>query len=381
MTTEIHGFCEVRFQPLADAFRANFDAGLELGASLAVTFKGRMVLDQWAGWADRAGTRPWESDTIVNVFSTSKIMIAIAALLVVDRGLIDLDAPIARYWPDFAQGGKGEVTVRDAFTHQAGVPGFIPPVPFTALHDWDAITAHIAAQPHGFDGRKVVCYHQMTYGFVLGELIRRTDGRRPAQFFREEIAEPAGADVQFGLASNSELSRLAELRFPDIPAEGFTGIYAPGGPYAKIADSVAPGNWTSWERISADIPASVGLCNGRSIARICAIMAMGGELDGRRYLSNRMVQEAASEQVYAEDITVGWIKEGLGFGLDSPEFPAPSSTCIHWGGYGGSWGLADLKTGLSLGYAPNNLRVDPDQILETRLNRLFSALQILLPQL
>jgi len=139
MTTEIHGFCDPRFQPLKDVFRANFEDGLELGASLAVTHMGRPVVDLWAGWVDRKRTRPWEKDTIVCVFSTTKIMAIIETLMVLDRGLIELDAPVAHYWPEFAQGGKGAVTVRDAFTHQAGVPGFQHPAPFDVLLDWEAV--------------------------------------------------------------------------------------------------------------------------------------------------------------------------------------------------------------------------------------------------
>jgi CubicO group peptidase (beta-lactamase class C family) len=372
---EIHGFCEERFQPLKDSFRANFDAGLELGASLALTHRGKMVVDIWGGYTDRNETRPWQKDTIVNVFSATKIMATISALMLVDRGLIDLDAPIARYWPEFSQRGKAAITVRDAFTHQAGVPGFDLPVSFEALHDWDGITAHIAAGPHWFDGRKVLIYHPVTFGFLLGELIRRVDGRKPAQFFREEIASKVGADFQIGLSSKSDVSRVAELRFPADP------LPLPKGSLTeKVFTSVGPGDWTSWERLSADIPAASGIGNGRSIAQVCAIVALGGEYKGTRYLSKKMTELAAEEQVYDQDPAFGWLRMGLGFGLHSEQFPAPTPTSFHWGGYGGSWGLMDPKIGVSLGYAPNNMIVDIDT-LDPRLKRFSTALETLAPEL
>ncbi|MBV9540980.1 MAG: beta-lactamase family protein, partial [Alphaproteobacteria bacterium] len=148
MTTAIHGFCEPRFERIRDAFKANFDEGLELGASLGVTHQGRTVVDLWAGWADPAKTRPWSEHTIVHVASTTKVATTIVALTLVDRGAIELDAPVARYWPEFAQGGKAHVTIRDAFTHQAGVPGIAEPVTFEQLCDWDYITGRVAAEPH-----------------------------------------------------------------------------------------------------------------------------------------------------------------------------------------------------------------------------------------
>ena len=150
MTTQIHGVCDQRFQPLKDAFQANFDTGLELGASLALTYQGKTVVDLWAGWADLERTRPWERDTLVRVCSTAKIAAILSLLMLIDRGLVELDAPVARYWPDFAQGGKGGVTIRDALTHQGGVPGFDPPVSRDLLLDWDAAAARLAAEPHWF---------------------------------------------------------------------------------------------------------------------------------------------------------------------------------------------------------------------------------------
>ncbi|HXQ15760.1 MAG TPA: serine hydrolase domain-containing protein [Caulobacteraceae bacterium] len=376
MTVEIHGLCEERFKPLEEAFRANFDDGLELGASLGVTHHGRMVVDLWAGWKDVERTHPWEKDTIVLVASTTKMMVTLAALVLLDRGLLDLDAPIARYWPEFAQGGKGAVTVRDAFTHQAGVPGYDPPVAIEALYDWAGITAHIAAEPHWFGGERVIAYHASTYGFVLGELIRRIDGRMPGTFFREEIAEKANADFHIGVSA-AEFGRLAALQMP-IPPE-----VQPSLPpvIARVGASLRIGAPDPWDYMSAQLPSENGCGNGRSIARLCAILAMGGELDNVRYLSRATVEAAASEQAYGVDDYLGLIRFGLGYGLHSEGFSAPSPTAFHWGGHGGSWGMMDMATEISVGYAPNNWIVDPNQLLEPRQQRYFSAMEALLPTL
>ena len=375
MTIAIHGFCEDRFAPFEAAFRANFDAGWELGASLALTWRGKTVVDLWAGWADSEKTRPWEQETIVPTASTTKIMTTICALMLVDRGLLDLDAPVARYWPEFAQGGKAAVTVRDAFTHRAGVPGLEPPPAFEALLDWEAITARIAAEPHWFGGRRQVIYHLMTYGFILGELIRRVDGRKPGQFFREEIAAKIGADFQLGLSSMSEVSRLAVVT--PLP----TGAPLPEGSLlARLleANPTLPAP-PPRDSLSADLPSGNGFGNGRSIARACAILAMAGELDGVRYMSRAMVEEAGRGQAHEECPYLGWVNFGLGFGCDSPEFHLACPTTFGWGGVGGSWGLVDPRAGVSLGYAPNNWSVEWEGIVDPRHAGFSDALQALLP--
>jgi CubicO group peptidase (beta-lactamase class C family) len=335
-----------------------------------------LVVDLWAGWRDVGKTQPWQSDTIVRVFSTTKIMAIMSLLMVIDRGLIELDEPVARYWPEFAAGGKDKVTVRDAMTHQSGVPGLDPPVAYEVFRDWLRGTARIAAEPHWFDGRKVFCYHHVTYGHLLGELIRRVDGRRPAQFFREEIAEKIGADFQIGLSSKSDLSRVAELKWAANPAP-----FPPGSLADRSANSVLPpADPLSWEARSAEGFSGNGYANGRSIAQVCSIMALGGTVGGRRYLSREMIEEASKEQVYAEDAGFGWIRMGLGLGLHSNYFPAPTTTCFHWGGYGGSWACMDPKIGVSLGYACNNLLVGFDS-LEPRLKRFSDTVAQLAPRL
>jgi CubicO group peptidase (beta-lactamase class C family) len=375
---EINGFCDDRFLPLRDAFLANFADGLEIGACLAVTHRGRVVADLWAGHADAGRTRPWEKDTIVLVTSTTKMVVTIAALIVIDRGLLDLDAPVARYWPEFAQGGKQAVTVRDVLTHQAGVPGLDPPVSLATACDWNAMTARIAAEPHWFGGERRICYHLHTYGFLLGELIRRVDGRRPAQFVREEIAQKAGADFLIGLTEMSDLQRMA---IPQMPQ----GAFDQQGIAGKLYDTISLAEFGSIESLAAEMPSGNGYTNGRAIAKACAIVANGGTVDGTRFLSAPTIAAAGTEQAYGQCPYLGWIKLGLGFGIDSKEFPAPSPTSMHWGGFGGSMGVMDPRTGVSFGYAPNNFvvpsvtngQLEPD----LRQKRFHNVLVNLLPTL
>jgi CubicO group peptidase (beta-lactamase class C family) len=356
---EIQGFCEPRFAPLADAFRANFDDGLELGASLAVSLHGKPVVDLWAGLADPKRTIPWREDTIVRVYSTTKVAAILMTLMCVDRRLLALDAPIARYWPEFAQGHKGEVTVRDALTHRAGVPGFDEPLAWERLADWQTVTARLAAEPHWFGGERRVCYHAFTQGFVLGELIRRVTGRMPSHFFRDEIARPARIDFRIGLDSRADDARIASERRagPDLR-------YAPGSIGARVWASVAPGEWTGAVR-DADVPSLNGYGNARSVARLGAILAGRGTLDDIRFLGPTTVDEARSEQLDEEDPLLGRIRMGLGFGLDTPQLPATSPTSFHWGGYGGSFVTMDVETGLSAAYAMNlqivSIELDPRQ--------------------
>lgn len=373
MSDEIKGFCAQRFRPLGEAFRKNFEEGMEIGASLGVTWRGKMVVDLWAGFANPKRTRPWKQNTIVPVYSVTKIAVVMSILMLVDRRRIELDMPVCRYWPAFGQGGKDKVTVRDFLTHQGGVPGFIPPISADDLLNWKRATEHIAAQPHRFDGQKVLCYHPVTYGFVLGELIRRVDGRMPARFFREEIARRVPTDFHMGLSWWPDIFRLAEPKLSTVFPErsGITAEILDSSPILSLdpnAERIKP----SWKFLSASMPSVLGFSNGRAIAKMCAIFAMQGRLGWRRYMSKRMVAEAGREQVYGEDLYIGMIKWGLGFGLDSKDFPAPSPTSFHWGGVGGSWGVMDPKSKVSLGYAPNNFLPGAGASMDPRL-ALFNA--------
>ena len=383
MSIGINGFCDERFEALRDAFIANYDEGLEIGSSLGVTHRGKLVVDLWAGYADQERTRPWERDTIVNVMSTTKVVTATAFLLLIDRGLVELDAPVAAYWPEFAAGGKEHVSVRDALSHQAGVPGLAEPMPWLGQLDWNAVTARIAAEPHWFGGKRRVCYHTNTYGYLLGEIMRRVDGRKPSQFLREEIADKLDADFQIGLQSKSDAARAAGIKMPSLagPAPGADPELARLA--MRISATFAPPypGLNSWEFQSSGNPAGGGFGNGCSIAKVCSILGAGGEIDGVHYLSREIVAEAGKEQGFGVSPFIGKVSFGLGFALHSPYYPAPSPTTMQWGGVGGSWALVDPRAGISLGYAPNNFALAPPGEEQPRLKRLGAALSPLLQTL
>ena len=366
MTAELHGFCDPRFLPVKQAFAENFEAGLELGASVAATWRGEPVVDLWAGWADVAKTRAWDRDTVVPVSSTTKIMVTLGLLMLIDAGRIDIDGSIATYWPEFAAGGKDGVTVRDLFTHQAGAPGFTPPAPASLFLDWEASTARVATESHWFGGERRVIYHGSTYGLIGGELIRRVDGRSPTQFFHEEITTPAGLDFYLGFADVPDPRRLAEVTPLPRPGGG-----PPDGLLGRLSGSVMRTEGLSppaTKNLSAN-----GVSNARSIARLCAIFATGGVLDGRRYLSPALVAESYREQAHGHCPYLGEIRLGLGFGLNSVSFHYPSDDGYGWGGTGGSVGWMDTRLGYSFSYAPNNFLADPH--LDKRVERLRAAMR------
>jgi CubicO group peptidase (beta-lactamase class C family) len=369
MAIEVRGFCDERFAPLKEAFVANFQDGFEVGASLALLRHGQPMVDVWAGHMDAAKTRPWGRDTIVPVASLTKIATATCLLILIDRGLVDLDATVASYWPEFAQGGKGHVTVREAMSHRSGVPGLDPPVSFEAQRDWQGFAERIAAEPHWFEGESRLCYHFSTYGLILGEIVRRIDGRRPAQFFREEVAQPAGIDFQIGLVSKAERARVAEPCFLGQPPLTWDDPLA-----ARAASTIGPGDTQSWDHQRSERPSGGGYANARSIARLAGIFGNGGALDGDRYLSKAIVDEASREQVLALDPFFGQLSMGLGFGLDGDSFPAPTPTSFHWGGAGGHLLCADQESGIGFGYALNNLYLSADLLEHARFQRLWGAL-------
>jgi CubicO group peptidase (beta-lactamase class C family) len=336
---------------------------------LAVTHQGRSVVDLWAGYADPEQILPWQQDTIVCVFSTTKAIVITCILKLVSDGKLDLDEPVATYWPEFGQAGKSGITTRHVLLHQAGMPGFTEPQTFEAMHDWDYVIDTLARQEPWFEPGSHACYHALTFGFILGEITRRLTGRLLSEYFVEEFARPAGIDFHIGLKDPAILSRVAKLGLPELSLPPSVE-----GMAARAFDSVAEGDWESSASQSAEIPAGNGFGNARSIARLGAILAMNGELDGRRYLSPEIVDAASTEQSYMECEPLGLVRFGLGFGLHSEGFSAPTPTSFHWGGYGGSSIVMDRSKGVSFGYAQNNLRLQEKVGEDVRLDRLWDAL-------
>ncbi|MHA1130342.1 MAG: serine hydrolase domain-containing protein, partial [Candidatus Helarchaeota archaeon] len=287
---EIHGFCDERFVNVKKVVTENFAANLDVGASLAVTLEGKYVVDLWGGYADGAKTRAWNQDTIINVFSTTKVMCSICSLILVDRGMLDLDAPVAKYWPEFAQNGKEDLLVRHVLSHTAGLPAFAKQFSFDKLYDWEFCVNMLAGQKPWWKPGTKSGYHAITFGYLVGEIIRRITGKSIGTFFKEEVAQPLKADFFIGVPEKED-SRIAELIPPKLP---FLMKLLTNRVFSKllfwhptmkvfskprisnISDFVKETTTRAWR--NAEIPAANGHGNAHSIARIGAILACGGEL-------------------------------------------------------------------------------------------------------
>jgi CubicO group peptidase (beta-lactamase class C family) len=355
---KIHGFCEDQFEPVKKVFAENFKSGLDVGASLAVTIKGKYVIDIWAGYADEAQTKPWEKDTIVNVYSTTKVMTALCVLMLVDRGLLDLDAPVAKYWPEFAQAGKETLPVRYLLSHTAGLPGFDQMIQAETLYDWDRCLSLLAAQKPWWEPGTKNGYHSITFGYLLGELVRRVAGRSLGTFFRDEIAIPLKVDFHIGLSKEHD-ARVGELIPPIRPETQNTVKTDPNSiPVRVFSNPTLTARETlTREWRAAEIPASNGHGNARSVARVGAALACGGELDGARLISLKTIEKAIEEQSYSIDLVLNKpIRFGLGFGLVSKEVPiSPNPRSFYWQGWGGSHLTMDLDAKMSWAYAMNRM--------------------------
>ena len=357
---DVHGFCDERFRPLEDAFRANLDSGLDKGASLAVTLGGEPVVDLWGGTRDYQLTQPWESDTVVRVFSTSKIMLMIMILMLVDRGQLDLDEPIATYWPEFAKHGKGTITTRQVLIHQSGLPGYGRSVKFDELGDRRRSSAIIEDAELWFEPGTASCYHAQTFGDLLAGVIERTSGFPFEEFHEREIAVPLAADFHFGLPV--EQARRVSAIWPA------KGELVPNSPMAEriIAEFVTESEVIDPQLLPTAVASMGGITNARALARIGSVIALNGEVDGRRYLTPEIISAAGTEQSHANDLAVGWVRYGLGFGLHTDDYPAPTPTTMHWGGYGGSFLTMDPATGISCGFAQSQLLLDGGPFADRR---------------
>ncbi len=357
---EVHGFCDKKFDAVKEAFIKNFEEGLEVGASFAATLNGKFVVDLWAGYADAEKTRPWEENTIVNVYSTTKIMTALCTLMLVDRGLVDLDAPVAKYWPEFSQAGKENLPVRYLLSHSAGLLGFEKKIKKETLYDWDRCVELLAEQKPLWEPGTKNGYHAITFGYLLGEIVRRVSGKSLGTFFREEVAEGLDADFHIGFSKEID-PRVADL-VPPLPSQGNElgdlmsnpmFIKALLNPLLSFFDT----RTRDWR--AAEIPASNGHGNARAIAKVGTLLANGGEYNGVQYISPQMIEKAIEEQISGIDLVLmGPIRFGLGFGLNSQEILIPrghNPRTFYWGGLGGSVCVMDPDAKLCYAYAMNQL--------------------------
>lgn len=356
----IEGYSTEPFGALPELMSELIDSGQDRGASIAVTVEGEMVTDLWGGWADLERTRAWERDTIVNVWSTTKTMTALAALTLVDRGLLDVDAPVAQYWPEFAQNGKEGVLVRHVLGHTSGVSGWEQPVTQADVCDLATSTARLATQAPWWEPGSASGYHALDQGHLVGELVRRIDGRTLGRYFADEIAGPLGADFHIGLAPEHDYRVSPVSPPPPLDAQIDLATLDPNSPVIKtftgpIADADFA-NEERWRR--AEIGAANGHGNARSVARIQSVVANRGTVDGVTLLSPETIDVIFREQADGVDLVLGVpITFGVGYGLPRPDtFPyLPQRKVCFWGGWGGSMIVVDVDRRMTIAYMMNQM--------------------------
>jgi CubicO group peptidase (beta-lactamase class C family) len=353
MPVEIHGEYDSRFGRVAETLARSIDEGRDVGASVAVMLDGEAVVDIWAGHQDLDRTEEWQADSIVNVFSTTKTMTALCALILADRGELDFHAPVARYWPEFAAAGKERIEVRQLLGHTSGLSGWQTPLTPVDLADWDKCTSLLAAQAPWWEPGTASGYHAVTQGYLVGELVRRITGVSLGRFFAETVAGPLGADFHIGLPPEADPRVVALIPPPPVGPDGMglkeIGVRTFANPL--IGGETSAETW--WRR--AEIPAANGHGNARSVAAIQSLIACGGEVRGTRLLSAQGVEAIFEEQSDGLDLVLDVpLRFGVGFGLASETMPMGPRTCA-WGGYGGSLVISDLDARLTIAYVMNRM--------------------------
>jgi CubicO group peptidase (beta-lactamase class C family) len=355
----VDGFVDQRFRAAREAFEANLASGVDVGASCCATLEGETVVDLWGGFADEAKIRPWVRDTIINVYSTTKTMTALVALLLADRGQLDFSAPVARYWPEFAACGKQNIKVSHLMSHSSGLSGWRQPITAEDLYDWEKMTSLLAAQAPLWEPGAASGYHVITFGYLVGEVVRRLTGKSLGTVFREEIAEPLGADFHIGLPA-SEDSRVADI-IPLVLPQSTTKIVLSEIEEVTLRNmplDIANTRTRAWR--AAEIPAVNGHGNARSVAEIHAVLANGGIAKGQRLLSEAGARKALEQQIEGPDVVMSRMppaRFGLGFGLPAPNvgWPLPNPNTLHWGGGGCSWLFIDMDARTSFAYVTNRM--------------------------
>jgi CubicO group peptidase (beta-lactamase class C family) len=341
---DIQGSYDDLFTAVPNALAGLLDDG-DVGGSVAVFVDGEPVVDVWGGFADADRTVPWQRDTITNVWSVTKTMTALCALILADRGQLDLDAAVGRYWPEFAVAGKEKVLVRHLLGHTAGLPDWDGPI--EELYDWPSATARLAAQAPQWEPGRAAGYHSLTQGFLVGEVVRRVTGQSVGDFFATEVAGPLGADFHIGLPAEHD-HRVALTVPPPSRDEDYAANVDRGAPSAAgTAVRIRDGNSVAWRR--AQIPAASGFGHARSVALVQSVMACGGAVRGRRLLSPAGCDRAWQEQFNGVDRVLGRsMRWGLGYGLFGHTY--------GWGGWGGSIVMVEPGDRMAVAYVTNQMR-------------------------
>ena len=353
----LSGSCPPRFEKVQQVLAANLASGWDIGASVALYLDGEPVVDLWGGHLDEARTRPWQPDTIINNFSTTKTMTALTMLILADRGAIDLDAPVSRYWPEFAQNGKSGVLVKHCLAHSSGLAGWTEPMTFEDVCDVPRATALLERQAPWWKPGEEAGYHAITQGPLLGEIVRRVTGRSLGRFFAEEVAGPLGGDYHIGTGPECD-HRVA-------PMIAGSGLLTPSGhntlndrvllnPYITPALSAT----IPWRR--AELGGSSGHGNAKSVAAIQSVLSNGGEARGVRLLSREGSERVLEVQSDSTDLVCGFpVRWGLGYALQSADLSSRYDDCFEghrvalWGGSGGSVIVNDFDSRMTLAYVMN----------------------------
>lgn len=355
-SVELQGICDARFGLVGEVLATNLANGEDIGASAAVFIDGQPVVDIWGGYVDRERTQPWQRDTIVNNFSTTKTMTALVALMLADRGGLDLNAPVVKYWPEFAPHGKDRILVRHLLGHTAAMCGWTESLSFEDLLDWEKATALLARQAPWYEPGTMSGYHPMTYGVLIGEVVRRVTGRTLKDFFAEEVAGPLGADYHIGAPASAD-SRVS----PMIQGSPFirpTGDLLRDLAYHNPFITPQLSSTIAWRR--AELGGSNGHGNARSVALVQSVLSCGGEVGGVRLLSRAGCERVLEVQADGPDRIVGFnTRWGMGLALNNnsileiygPRIYGRRIAC--WGGSGGSFVMNDLDARMTVAYVMN----------------------------
>ncbi|KIW15524.1 hypothetical protein PV08_05570 [Exophiala spinifera] len=363
----VEGHCDARFAGLKAELERQLESGNELGASIVVNIDGTNVVDIWGGYASADHSRAWTKDTITNVWSSSKTVSALAVLVLISRGLVDPDAPLSKYWPEFGAGvetttAKTPVLVRHILSHTSGHSGWRSPMTVERLYDLDLATSLLASQEPFWEPGTASGYHSISMGHLIGGLVRRVTGQSLGSFVAAEIAGPLGADWQLG-ARESDWARVADLLPPPPSSLDFSKLdpeSATAKTFANPPLSAEMVHTPEWR--AAELGAVNGHGNARSLARILSAVTLGGTVDGHRLLAPEVVERIFDVQADGVDVVVGVaLCFGVGFGLAQggtltsvPFLPKGGKLCF-WGGWGGSIVLMDLERKVTFSYVMNKM--------------------------
>ena len=366
----VNGTCDARFERVRQVFEDNLSGGEDLGAACAVSLGGELMVDLYGGFQDRKKVTPWAEDTIVTIYSSGKAVVALLVAATVDRGLLDYDAPVASYWPDFAANGKERITLGEMMSHQAGLAGFPEEMDPKTWLDWDAICARLAAMPPLWPPGTANGYHPQTFGIIAGEVLRRVTGKTVGTLLREYFQTPFGLDIYCGLTPD-QLARASAMTKPRQPPN--LGPMTELKQIAFINRWAAPGGVDLADWAAAELPASNMHADARSLARLVSTFAYKGEFEGRRLFSEETFGAFAREYVRGDDLVLPFnISWAAGMMRNTNQFYGPVPETLGHSGFGGSCVFADPVNGIGFAYVLN--KMSPHLVGDPRTLKVIEAL-------